>query len=378
MLGRFLTIARKEYHELVRDPVFLTMALIGPLVLYVLMGSGMVLDVEHIRVTVLDRDQSKLSRTYRRALDAADGFVLTKSVSTPDEAERQIQTGNVEIAVTLPPDFSRSLRGGEPTRVRCLIDGMYPYRASMINGTIQSFHRHYERTTLPEHIGESTASIQTPMQTVRLKHRAWFNPTMESKNFILPGLVVTTLMFYPALLVALVVVREKETGTIFNLYMSPAHTWEIIFGKILPYIGIVFVLFLLLFLVSVNLYDVRFVGSFPLLAAGAFLYIMSTLGIGLFISILSRSQLSAMLITFVATILPSFIYSGFMAPVTSKGIGGQIVSNLIPATHFMVIVRGIYLKDIPFRNTISNFLTLAVFCLLYYGLSMYFFTRKTD
>jgi ABC-2 type transport system permease protein len=370
---RLITIARKEWRELIRDPVFLTMAFLGPLALYVLMGSGMILDVEHIQVAFHDMDRSRFSRDYRSMLNSSRYFTIVQQTDDRNTAAHLLNSGQVSLVVSIPPDFSRNLQQQTDAPVQFFVDGMYPYRASMIRGYIRGLNVRFNQDLDIKPQG-ATGFVQN----LNVRQTVWFNPTLESKNFILPGLVVTTLMFYPALLVALIVVREKETGTIFNLYTSPASAWEIVLGKIMPYIVIVFILFLFLFLISVHVYGVRFVGSFPLLAAGALLYIVCTLGIGMLISILTRSQLSAMLITFVATILPSFIYSGFMAPVASQGTGGQIVSTLVPATHFMIIVRGIYLKDIPARDMIGNMLILFLFALVYYGISIWMFTKRKD
>jgi ABC-2 type transport system permease protein len=371
--NRLATIALKEWRELIRDPVFLTMALLGPLALYVLMGSGMVLDVEDIQVAFHDMDRSRFSRDYRSMLRSSKYFTIVGQTDDRKMASRLLKSGRVSLVVSIPPDFSKNLQRRTDAPVQFFVDGMYPYRASMIRGYIRGLNVHFNRE-----LDLQPQGVTGFVQSIEVRQTVWFNPTLESKNFILPGLVVTTLMFYPALLVALIVVREKETGTIFNLYTSPASAWEIVIGKIIPYIVIVFILFLLLFLISVNVYGVRFVGSFPLLAAGALLYIFCTLGIGMLISILTRSQLSAMLITFVATILPSFIYSGFMAPVASQGTGGQIVSQLVPATHFMIIVRGIFLKDIPSRDMVGNLFILFLFTLVYYGLSIWMFSKKKD
>jgi len=189
-------------------------------------------------------------------------------------------------------------------------------------------------------------------------------------------MMVIILMLYPAILGALLVVREKEAGTIFNYYASPARRWEIIAGKALPYVGVIFLDYLILFAMSIVLFGVRFIGSFWLLSAGALLYSACTIGIGLLVSVLTRTQIAAMLVTFLATVTPSFNYSGFMAPVASQDRIGQFVAYLLPATHFMDMVRGAYLKGLGFAFYWPNLLALTVYSVLLYGLAWMFLNKR--
>jgi ABC-2 type transport system permease protein len=194
----------------------------------------------------------------------------------------------------------------------------------------------------------------------------WYNPTLESKNFIVPGLLVVVMMIFPPLLSALLIVRERESGTILNLYCSPASRWDIVAGKALPYVAVSFLDFLVIFAVSVWLFQVRFVGSPWLLSAGALLYSISTIGLGLLISTFTRTQLAAMLATFLIAVAPAFTFAGIFAPVASQDAVGRFVARLIPATYFMEVVRGAYLKGGAVASYIPDLTALSVYAVVVY------------
>jgi ABC-2 type transport system permease protein len=194
----------------------------------------------------------------------------------------------------------------------------------------------------------------------------WYNPTLESKNFIVPGMLVVILMIFPPLLSALLIVRERESGTILNLYCSPAGRWDILAGKALPYVAVSFLDFLLIFAASIWLFRVRFVGAVWVLVAGALLYSVCTVGLGLLISTLTRSQLAAMLATFLGAVAPAFTFSGIFTPPASLDAVGRFVSRLIPATYFMDIVRGSYLKGGGVVAYVPSLLILMLYCVVIY------------
>jgi ABC-2 type transport system permease protein len=183
-------------------------------------------------------------------------------------------------------------------------------------------------------------------------------------------------MLFPAILGELLVVRENESGTIFNFYASPAARWEILAGKSLPYIAVAFLDYLIIFAMSIWLFQVRFVGSFWVLSAGALLYSACTIGIGVMFSALMRTQLAAMLVTFLATMTPAFNYSGFISPVASMDAVGQFIAHLIPATYFMGMVRGVYLKGLGFDFFWPDLMALAAYAVVVYGLAWAFLKKR--
>jgi ABC-type multidrug transport system permease subunit len=204
---------------------------------------------------------------------------------------------------------------------------------------------------------------------VQVDMSVWYNPTLESKNAVVPGILVLVLMMFPALLGALLIVREKESGSIFNLYASPTGRLEIIVGKVLPQLAVAMLDYAVMFASSRWIFDVRFTGSFGVLTAGALLYSVCTIGIGLLISILTRTQLAAMFVTFLVTMTTAFNYSGFVTPVASMDAVGQFIAQLIPATHFMTVVRGSYLKGLGFGYYWPQLGALALYTLVVYALA---------
>jgi len=375
MHSRVYAIIRKEMRELIRDPVYLGLALIVPLLLKLLFGYGLTMDVNNIPVLFQDQDRSPLSREYMNSFTNSEYFRNTGLAKDHREIDRAIRSGKVRVVVVIPPDFSRRLYEGRPAQVQFLMDGSFPMRAEVVRGYTAAINGQFNERMVSEYFSKTGRSGLTAFP-VSVEGRAWYNPSLESKNFIIPGLLVITLMFYPALLAALVVVREKESGTIFNLYCSAVKPWEVIAGKAIPYIGVAFIDYILIFLMSVLLFKTKFIGSFLLLTTGALLYIACTIGIGLLISVVSRSQIAAMLITFLGTMIPAFLFSGFMAPITSQDIIGQIVSRFIPATYFMGMVRGIYLKGLGFGYFFGDLITLALYAAVVYGIAIISFKKK--
>ncbi|MDY6941668.1 MAG: ABC transporter permease [Pseudomonadota bacterium] len=358
-------IARKETRELLRDPIYLGLAFAVPMMLLLLFGYGLSLDVKHLPLVFLDEDRTPFSRDYMDSYVHSDYFEALAVVGDEAAARELLQTGEARVIITIPPGFGRHISAGEPVSVAVEVDGSYPTRAEIILGYVEAINGLYSQklidrliATRPE-LGRLGLPVQADMSI-------WYNPSLESINAIVPGMVVLIMMMFPAILGALLVVREKESGTIFNLYASPVRRWEILAGKALPYIGVSMLDYLLIYVMSLYLFQVRFVGSFWLLTAAATLYATCTIGLGLLISVLTRTQLAAMLITFLVTITPAFNYSGFITPIASMDETGQFIAHLIPATYFMRITRGSYLKGLNLEQVSFDLAALAIYTLIVY------------
>ena len=365
MFKRTVAIARKESRELMRDPVYLGLAFIVPILLLLLFGYGLSLDVKHLPLVFVDRDQSPVSREYRDAFTHSEYFDLVGVVSDPNRSEHLLRTGRARVIINIPPDFSRRLVANKPVAVGVTIDGSFPTRAEIIIAYVAAINRLYNQRLLATFLQRqpSRPGLDLP---IRLSASVWYNPALESKNFIVPGMMVIIMMFFPAILGALLIVREKEAGTIFNFYASPVRKWEILAGKAIPYIAVAFLTYLILFAMSISLFETRFIGSFWVLSVGTLLYTICTIGIGLLISVVTRTQLAAMLLTFMLTVTPAFNFSGFLAPVASQDAVGQFVAQLLPATYFMKVVRGTYLKGLGFEFYGPDLAALTVYAILIY------------
>lgn len=374
MLRRLLAILKKEFRELFRDPLYLTFAFLVPVVIIILMGYGLILDVKNISVSFIDFDRSKLSREYRYSFTNSEYFRFHKLITSYKEAEELIKSGESRVVVVIPPDFSRKLYGGKPAEVQVLIDGSFPMRAEVMKGYVSAINMQFNQNLIENFLKNRGMPLVTLPLSVET--RAWYNPSLESKNFILPGELVTTLMFYSVLLASLIVVREKESGSIFNLYCSPVKSWEVVFGKAIPYVTVSFVTYLIIFLLTVGLFQTKFTGSFLFLTFSTVIYLFCTVGIGVFISIVAKTQITAMLIAFLGTIIPSFIYSGYFSPVTSMSETAQIISKAIPASYFMGIVRGVYLKGIGDESFLLEVFSLLVYAAVVYTLAILSFQKR--
>jgi len=366
MRSRALAILVKETRELLRDPLYLGLAIGIPLLQMVLFGFGLTADVKHVRVAVLDHDRSPYSREYIDGLVHSEYFDFVGLARSPEEADGWLRRGKARLVIDIPPTFARDLAGQGSVSVGVTVDGVFPTFAEIIVGYVSAVNALYNEQLLTTWSGPAAARATPP---VSMNVSIWYNPSLESKNFIVPGLLVIFLLVFPALLGALLITREKESGTIFNLYASPVRRPEILLGKAAPYVAVAFVDYLLIFAMSVWLFGVRFIGSFGVLSAGALLYTTCTVGAGLLISTLTRTQLAAMLIAFVGTLTPAFQLSGFIAPVASQDRVGRIAGALIPATYFMDIARGSYLKGLGLDVYWRDVVALALFVVAVYGLA---------
>lgn len=375
MRSRVLAVIRKETREVLRDPIYLSLAIAVPLIVTILLGLGFVLDVKNLPVAFYDQDRSALSREYMYSFTNSEYFHLVGLVTDPAQMERMIQSAQVRAVVVIPPDFSRKLNGGRQVSVQVLVDGSFASRAMVVTGYIAAIDAQFNAQILSEYLAQH-GYVATSIVPLSVDTRVWYNPSLESKNSIVPGLLVINLMFYPSLLAALVVVREKERGTIFNLYCSPAKRWEIIVGKAVPYIGVAFVDYFLIFLLSIAVFHVRFVGNFPVLTLAALLYITCCIGLGLVISVFCKTQVAAMLVTFVALMTPSMLFSGMMTPISSMDRSAQVISWFIPASHFMSMARGVFLKGLGFTYYLPDFLTLFLYAVVVYGIAVLGFRKK--
>jgi len=375
MRSRVIAIIRKETCEVLRDPIYLGLAIAVPLVVTILLGLGFVLDVKNLPVAFYDQDRSSLSRDYMYAFTNSEYFHLVGLATDPIQFERMIQSAEVRAVVVIPPDFSRKLNGGKPVSVQVLVDGSFPSRAMVVTGYIAAIDAQFNAQLLSDYLAQH-GYVTTSLVPVSTDNRVWYNPSLESKNSIVPGLLVINLMFYPSLLASLVVVREKERGTIFNLYCSPAKRWEVILGKAVPYIGVAFADYFLIFLLSIGVFQVRFVGNFLVLTLAALLYISCCIGLGLVISALCKTQVAAMLVTFIALMTPSMLFSGMITPIASMDRSARMISRFIPASYFMGMARGVFLKGLGFYYYLPDFLTLLTYAAVVYGIAMLAFRKR--
>jgi ribosome-dependent ATPase len=342
---RFVSYARREALELRRDPIRLTLALLGNALLMLVMGYGITMDVEDLSFAVLDRDQSTLSQNYALNLAGSRYFSEQPPIVDYDDLDRRMRAGKISLAIEIPPNFGRDLKRGRRPQVGAWIDGAMPTRAETIRAYVQAIHAQWLATKARD-TGHSAAV--RPLATVEVRFR--YNPNVKSLVAMVPAVIPLLLMMIPAMLSALAVVREKELGSITNFYVTPTTSLEFLLGKQMPYIVLSVLSFLLLVVMALTIFQVPLTGSFATLLCGALLYVASATALGLLISTFINSQIAALFAAAVLTLLPATQFSGMIDPVSSLEGAGRLIGEIYPTTHFLTISRGTFTKALGFSD----------------------------
>lgn len=350
---RLLSCARREMLELLRDPIRLAMSLLGTVLLMLIMGYGISLDVQDLRYAVLDRDGSAASRAYTLELSGSPYFVEQAPVASDSEMDHRMRNGELSLALEIPPGFGADLARGRPAAVGVWIDGAMPMRAEIISGYVQAMHAGYVAGRLAE------AGIDTrPPASVEVRYR--YNPEVRSIVSMVPAVIPILLIFIPSMLAALAVVREKEMGSITNLYVTPVTKLEFLLGKQLPYVAAGMVNSVLLTLMAVTLFGVPFTGSLATFTLAALLYVFAATGLGLLMSAFTGSQLAALFGTALATMLPAIQFSGILNPVSTLEGFSALMGQIYPTAPFVTISRGTFSKALGFADLHALFVPLAL------------------
>ncbi len=337
-LRRLLAVSRKETIQLRRDPRSLGMAFVVPAAMIVFFGYVITFDVKNIKVAVLDQDRSQRSRELVDAFAASDRFHLTQRLERYGEIEPLLDRGAIRMALVIPPGFQRDLAAGEPAPVQALVDGADANNAAIaLNYSVAIVTAYSARVVL------RTSQRSAP---VVAEARVWYNESLLSSNMIVPGLVAVIMMIISAMLTALTVAREWERGTMEQLAATPVHRAEVILGKLIPYLGIGLIDITAAILIGMIVFGVPLRGNPFLLFVMSTLFVLGTLGLGIFISAALKSQLLATQVAMLATYLPSLILSGLMFDIAGMPLGLRMISQVVPARYFIVVLRGIFLKGV--------------------------------
>ena len=370
-LGRLLAYSGREALELGRDPVRLTLALLGSLLLMLVMGYGITFDVDNLSFAVLDRDRTATSRDYALNLAGSRYFVQRPPITDYAELDRRMRTGELGLAVEIPPGFARDLARGRPVTLGAWIDGAMPTRAETIRGYVQGIHAQW----LAQRAARSSRG--PPRTPVNIEVRFRYNPDLKSLVAMVPAMLPLLLLLIPAMLAALAVVREKELGSIVNLYVTPISRLEFLLGKQLPYVVLGMINFALLWLLAVLVFRVPMTGSLATLALAALLYVTAATAMGLLISTFMRSQIAAIFGTAVLSILPAVEFSGMIDPVSSLEGAGRAIGLVYPTTYFLLIARGAFSKGLYLADLYPALIPLALAIPVLIGLAV-LFTRKQE
>ncbi|PXX33598.1 MULTISPECIES: ribosome-associated ATPase/putative transporter RbbA [Burkholderia] len=339
----------REVLELRRDPLRATLALFGSLVLMCVISIGISLDVDNLTFAVLDRDQSILSQDYAQNLAGSRYFVPRAPLVDDRDIDRRMRNGHLSLAIEIPPGFARDVARGRRVEIGAWVDGAMPMRAETIRGYVAGMHENWLRDQAKRRLGASL----TPAVDVAVRYR--YNPDVKSLPAMIPAIMPMLLLMLPAMLTALAVVRERELGSIVNLYVTPVTRAEFLLGKQAPYVMLAMLNFLLMVVLADVVFGVRIKGSFATLTAAVLIFNVVATGIGLFASTFTRSQIAAIFMTIIGTLIPVVQFSGLLTPLSSLEGSGKWVGTVYPATYMLAISRGVYNKALGLADLSSQF-----------------------
>jgi ribosome-dependent ATPase len=364
-LARAFSYSLREALELRHDPVRLAMALFGSLILMLIMGYGITMDVNDLSYAVLDRDQTTLSQNYTLNLSGSRYFVERPPIADYADLDRRMRSGELSLAIEIPNGFARDVQRGAPVQIGAWMDGAMPQRAETVQGYVQGMHQSWLIEMAKTRFGQDLATGAATIET-----RFRYNPDVKSLPAMVPAVIPMLLLMIPAMLTALSVVREKELGSIVNLYVTPVTRSEFLIGKQLPYIALAMFNFLLMTLLAVTLFDVPVKGSFMTLLLATLIFVGFSTGFGLFASTFTRSQIAAMFFAMIGSMLPTIQFSGLINPVSSLEGVGRMIGEIYPATHYITISRGVFNKALGMADLQAALAPMVLAALVMLGLSI--------
>jgi len=374
--SRLLSIMRKEFIQITRDRRIVIIAFIQPILMLFLLGFAASSDVRNVPAALFDQDHSKASRDLLDAYRAADYFQFTYEVNSVDEMRQLIESGAAKAALIIPPDYGKRIAAGEQAQVEFVIDGSDPTIAATALGAAiqigQSKSTAVMRTQLAAR--GQTGGLQSPID---VRTQVWYNPDLVSAYFLIPGLVGTILQQLAVMLTAASIVRERERGTIEQLIITPIRSWELIVGKVTPYVGLAFFNVLEVLIIGLVVFKVPMVGDIGLLLGTSMLFLTAVLGIGLFISTIAKTQQEAQMLGMLIQ-LPSLFLAGIFFPIAAMPPFLQFLSRFIPLRYFNEIVRAIMLKGADFQDVRSQEFALVIFAIVIMGAAMLRFRKRLD
>jgi ABC-type multidrug transport system, permease component len=359
-MNRILPIIRKEFIHILRDRRALMIAFLTPVIQMVILGYAATTDVRNVPLAVLDQDRTRQSRALIDAFVQSGQFTVYRYVMSERDLAAQIDSGQVRAGLIIPPDYGRTVTAGRDAGVVFVLDGSDPSVASSALSSARLIGVALATRVREETLARRGATTALTPGAPQVRERVWYNPDMDSAVFMVPGLIGLVLQFQATLLTASAVVRERERGTIEQLIVTPIRPYELMLGKILPYALVELLVVGEVLLVGTLWFGVPIRGSLILLVAIACLFLVSTLALGLLISTIARTQFEAFQLSFL-TLLPSVFISGFIYPIDAMPALLQLISNIIPLTYFLVVVRGIIIKGVGVEALLPQIAALTIF-----------------
>jgi len=337
-----INIIKKEFQQFKRDPKMFGIVLFAPIIQLVFLGYAANFDVEIVHTTIFDMNKSEESRNLLDTFEGSGYFSFDNYVDNYDELQKDLETSNIILGIIIPSDFDKKLNKREQVKVQAIFDGSDGNTASVASGYVNSILVDYSKNISLDIQQSLGRNLQiSPMEA---EIRVWYNPELTTRNFMVPGIVGLLLMMITLILTSLAVVKEKEIGTLEQLIVTPIKPYQLILGKLIPFVILGFISVIVVLLAMTIIFDIQVRGSYIFLFFSTFIYILSTLGLGLFVSTISKTQQQAMMLAIFVVMLPMVYLSGFVFPIENMPKLIQITTYVIPLKYFMNIIRGIILK----------------------------------
>jgi ribosome-dependent ATPase len=362
--GRLWAYARRETMELLRDPIRLSFAFIGPVILMFAFGYGITFDVENLNFAAFDQDRTPESRRLLEGFSGSRYFSERSPVGSPAELERRMRSGELAVVAEIPAGFGRDLQNLRSPEVAFWIDGAMPFRGETAKGYVTGVTLRYAQDLAVERVGPNAAS-NVYLGGLNIENRFRYNQGFKSVFAMVPSTVVMILVLIPAIMASIAVVREKETGSIANFHSTPISKLEFLVGKQVPYVAVGIVTFIVLLMMAFFVFNVPVKGSFGALAFGVLLYVFSTCGFGQLVSTFTRTQVAAVFATTILAVIPTVNFSGLLVPVSSLTGQGRVIGLMFPAAWFQPISVGTFTKALGYSDLWLNALVLGLFALGY-------------
>lgn len=376
-MKKIIYFIKKEFQQFRRDPKMFGVILIAPVIQLVFLGYAANLDVDKIKTVVFDQDKSSESRKLIEEFTSSGYFQVYDYVQSYDEVTKLIDNGKVILAIVIPTDFEKMVNRNETVSLQALFDGSDGNTASIAAGYMQGIVSSYAKELIVKRLNR-VGMKNIPAGNLVAEMRVWYNPTLKTRNFMVPGIVGLLLSVITLILTSLAVVKEKEIGTMEQLIVTPLKPYQIIIGKLVPFVLLGFVAVIIVLTAMRFIFNIPVKGDIVFLFASAFFYILSTLGLGLFVSTISKTQQQAMMISIFVVLMPMVFLSGFAFPIENMPPIIQFISYVVPLRYFITIIRGVVTKGLGFAELWQNALVLLLFGITILSLSSLRFQKKME
>lgn len=374
-MQQILYLIQKEFRQVFRDKPMLFIVFFSPLVQMIVLGFAITIDVTNVKTVIVDYDKTPVSREIARKFEHNPYFSVRGYFDGPSEVRRQIDGWKAQIAIVIPPDFSRDLQRRQTPQIQIVVDGLDGNTAGIALGYAQGILTDYAVQVIQQQKSPTTSAQAGAI--IDAETRMWYNLDLESKNFMVPGLIAVLLTVVSMFLSSMALVREKELGTLEQLMVTPVKIWQLILGKVMPFLLLSFLALSIMLTVAFVVFQLTVQGSIFLLFVISALYLFSTLGLGIFISTLAQTQQQAMFISWFFIVFLIFL-SGFLFPIENMPEIIQRLTYLNPMRYYVIVVREIFLKGSSVKFLLNEILSLISFGLVIFGLSSVKFHKRVS